>query len=68
MLVLNYSCATVNTEAIKNGSYPITTKLFVIIKQNKGLEQEAGEAYARLLLTEQGQNAIEQAGFVKVRP
>ncbi|MFN6565924.1 PstS family phosphate ABC transporter substrate-binding protein [Dendronalium sp. ChiSLP03b] len=54
----------INTEAIKDGSYPITTKLFVIIKQNKGREQEVGEAYTRFLETEQGQKAIEQAGFV----
>jgi phosphate transport system substrate-binding protein len=56
-----------NTEAIKNGSYPMTAKLFVMIKQNKGREQQAGEAYAKLLLTEQGQKAIEQAGFMGVR-
>jgi phosphate transport system substrate-binding protein len=57
----------VNTEAIKNGSYPITTNLFVIIKQNNGQQQQAGEAYANLLLTDQGQQAIEQAGFAGVR-
>ncbi|WP_026736393.1 PstS family phosphate ABC transporter substrate-binding protein [Fischerella sp. PCC 9605] len=57
----------INTEAIKNGSYPITTNLFVIVKQNNGQEQQAGEAYAKLLLTDQGQKAIEQAGFVGVR-
>lgn len=57
----------VNTEAIKNGSYPITSNLFVIIKQNNGQEQKAGDAYAKLLLTDQGQQAIEQAGFVAVR-
>ncbi|BAY13704.1 PstS family phosphate ABC transporter substrate-binding protein [Calothrix sp. NIES-2098] len=57
----------INTEAIKNGSYPITTNLFVIIKQNKGEEQKAGDAYTNLLLTDQGQQAIEQAGFVGVR-
>ena len=57
----------INTEAIKNGSYPITSKLFVIIKQNKGQEQKVGNAYANLLLTDQGQQAIEQAGFVRVR-
>ena len=54
----------VNTEAIKNGSYPITTKLFVIIKQNQGREQQIGEAYTRFLETDQGQKAIEQAGLV----
>ncbi len=57
----------VNTEAIKNGNYPITSNLYVILKQNNGPEQKAGEAYAKLLLTEQGQKAIEQAGFVGVR-
>ncbi|MFN6568777.1 PstS family phosphate ABC transporter substrate-binding protein [Dendronalium sp. ChiSLP03b] len=57
----------VNTEAIKNGSYPITTSLFVIIKQNKDREQKAGQAYANLLLTDQGQKALEQAGFLGVR-
>ncbi|NJM70370.1 MAG: phosphate ABC transporter substrate-binding protein [Scytonema sp. RU_4_4] len=57
----------INTEAIKNGSYPLTTNLFVIIKHNKGREQQAGEAYARLLLSDQGQKAIEQAGFIRVR-
>ncbi|MDZ8184518.1 MAG: substrate-binding domain-containing protein [Nostoc sp. ChiSLP02] len=57
----------VNTEVIRNGSYPITANLFVIIKQNKGQEQQIGDAYAKLLLTEQGQKAIERAGFVGVR-
>ncbi|BAY60822.1 periplasmic phosphate-binding protein of phosphate ABC transporter [Calothrix brevissima NIES-22] len=57
----------VNTEAIKNGSYPITSKLFVIIKQNQGKQQKVGNAYANLLLTAQGQQAIEQAGFVGIR-
>ncbi|MBV8887843.1 MAG: hypothetical protein JO235_28130 [Chroococcidiopsidaceae cyanobacterium CP_BM_RX_35] len=56
-----------NTEALKNGSYPIISKLYVIIKQNKGREQQIGEAYANLLLTQQGQKAIEQAGFVPIR-
>ncbi|MEA5601847.1 PstS family phosphate ABC transporter substrate-binding protein [Nostoc sp. UHCC 0252] len=56
-----------NTQAVKNGSYPIIANLFVIIKQNKGQEQQIGDAYAKLLLTDQGQRAIEQAGFVAVR-
>ncbi|MBV9385743.1 MAG: substrate-binding domain-containing protein [Chroococcidiopsidaceae cyanobacterium CP_BM_ER_R8_30] len=56
-----------NTEALKNGSYPLISKLYVIIKQNKGQEQKIAEAYANLLLTQQGQKAIEQAGFVPIR-
>ncbi|MEH2122542.1 PstS family phosphate ABC transporter substrate-binding protein [Nostoc sp.] len=56
-----------NTQAIKNGSYPIIANLSVIIKQNKGREQHIGDAYAKLLLTDQGQKAIQEAGFVGVR-
>ena len=56
-----------NTEVFKNGSYPITSKLFVIVKQNQSREQQAGVAYANLLLSEQGQKAIEQAGFIRLR-
>ncbi|MHC5676890.1 PstS family phosphate ABC transporter substrate-binding protein [Nostoc sp.] len=56
-----------NTQALKNGSYPMIANLFVVIKQNKGREQQIGDAYAKLLLTDQGQKAIQQAGFVGVR-
>ncbi len=56
-----------NAEAFQQGSYPITRQLFVIVKQNQGLEQQAGEAYTKLLLTDQGQQSIEQAGFVRIR-
>jgi phosphate transport system substrate-binding protein len=55
-----------NTQAIKDGSYPMIANLFVIIKQNKGREQQIGDAYSKFLLTDQGQRAIEQAGFVGV--
>ena len=53
-----------NTTVLKNGSYPIVTNLFVVIKQNQSQEQQAGTAYANLLLSDQGQEAIKQAGFV----
>ncbi|MEH2120355.1 PstS family phosphate ABC transporter substrate-binding protein [Nostoc sp.] len=56
-----------NTEAFQSGKYPITRNLFVVVKQNGQTEQQAGVAYANLLLTEQGQELISQAGFVKIR-
>lgn len=56
-----------NIEAFKTGQYPITRNLFVVVKQNGQTEQQAGEAYANLLLTEQGQALIVQAGFVRIR-
>ena len=56
-----------NIQAFQTGQYPITRNLFVIIKQNGQVEQQAGEAYANLLLTEQGQVLINSAGFVRIR-
>ncbi|MUG94733.1 phosphate ABC transporter substrate-binding protein [Scytonema sp. UIC 10036] len=56
-----------NTEAFRSGRYPITRTLFVVIKQTGQIEQQAGMAYANLLLTEQGQELVTQAGFVKIR-
>ena len=56
-----------NAEAFKSGQYPITRRLFVIVKQNGQADQQAGEAYANLLLTNQGQNLIAKAGFVPIR-
>ncbi len=57
----------VNTELFLSSEYPITRRLFVVVKQNGQIDGQAGEAYARLLLTNQGQKLIEKAGFVKIR-
>jgi phosphate transport system substrate-binding protein len=56
-----------NAAAFQNSDYPLTRRLFVIIKENGQVDQQVGEAYARLLLTDQGQDLIEKAGFVKLR-
>ncbi len=58
---------SLNSQAFRSGDYPITRQMFVIVKQNGSLEQQAGEAYANLLLTDQGQELIVQAGFVRIR-
>jgi phosphate transport system substrate-binding protein len=57
----------VNTKAIKNGSYPLRNKLFVVTKENNGRQKQIGDAYTKLLLTSQGQKAISEAGFAPVR-
>ena len=57
----------INREVIKTGQYPITRRLFVIVKENGQLDEQAGNAYAQLLLTDQGQTLISEAGFVKIR-
>lgn len=56
-----------NVENFRNGNYPMTHNLFVIIKQNGQSDQQAGEAYANWLLTSQGQELIEKAGFVRIK-
>ncbi|MCU0533183.1 MAG: substrate-binding domain-containing protein [Hydrococcus sp. Prado102] len=56
-----------NIEAFQTGSYPLTLYMYVVIKQNGRSEEQAGEAYANFLLTEQGQELIEKAGFVRIR-
>ncbi|MDR5637792.1 MULTISPECIES: PstS family phosphate ABC transporter substrate-binding protein [unclassified Thermosynechococcus] len=56
-----------NQRAFQEGTYPITRRLFVITKEDNSLDAQAGRAYAALLLTDQGQAAIEKAGFVRLR-
>jgi phosphate transport system substrate-binding protein len=56
-----------NAAAFQSGQYPITRNLYVIVKQNGGSDQQAGEAYANLLLTSRGQELIAQAGYVRLR-
>ncbi|MGK7917400.1 MAG: substrate-binding domain-containing protein [Prochloraceae cyanobacterium] len=57
----------INYQAFRDATYPITRNLYVIIKQNGQIEEQAGEAYAQLLLSDQGQELIEKAGFVPIR-
>ncbi len=57
-----------NTAAFQSGKYPITRRLFVIVKQNgQSDDQQAGEAYVKLLQTAQGQELITKAGFVRIK-
>lgn len=55
-----------NIAAIENATYPLTRYLSVIVKQDGGRAQKGGEAYAELLLTEEIQKLIEEAGFVPI--
>ncbi len=52
-----------NSTAFQKGEYPITRKLFVVVKENNSIEQEAGKAYANWLLQSEAQQLIEKAGF-----
>lgn len=56
-----------NTAAFQGGQYPLTRSLYVIVKQNGQVEEQAGDAYAQFLLTNEGQQLIEKSGFVRIR-
>jgi phosphate transport system substrate-binding protein len=56
-----------NAAVFREGRYPLTRALYVVIQENGGVEQQAGEAYAKLLLTDEGQEALAEAGFVPLR-
>lgn len=54
----------VNLKAFRNDSYPLTRRLFVVVREDGTIEEIAGIAYANLLLTDEGQQIVEKAGFV----
>ncbi|QLE57890.1 PstS family phosphate ABC transporter substrate-binding protein [Nostoc sp. TCL26-01] len=56
-----------NAQMFRSGEYPITRNLFVIIKQNGQVDQQAGEAYANWLLSSPGQELLEKAGFIRIK-
>ncbi|ERN39988.1 ABC-type phosphate transport system, periplasmic component [Rubidibacter lacunae KORDI 51-2] len=57
----------INIPALAEGTYPFSRRLFVIVKMDGGPDQQAGQAYADLLLSPEGQKAIADAGFVPIR-
>ncbi len=57
----------INVAAAEKDEYPITRLLYVIVKQNNQIDQQAGQAYANLILSKQGQGMVSQAGFIKMR-
>jgi phosphate transport system substrate-binding protein len=54
----------VNLEALRNGSYPLIRRLFVVVRQDGTIDEQGGIAYANLLLTAEGQQIVKKAGFV----
>ena len=60
----NNTCTAINKTAFKDGSYPITRRLFVIIKRDHRFDEQAGIAYANMLLSDEGQKLVDRSGFV----
>ncbi|MCS7226602.1 MAG: PstS family phosphate ABC transporter substrate-binding protein [Gloeomargarita sp. SKYB31] len=57
----------VNLEVLTNGTYPITRRLFLIIKRDGTLDEKASVAYANLFLSDEGQRLVKEAGFAPLR-
>ena len=55
-----------NTEAFQNGTYPLTRRIYVVVNDKKPEGTQAGEFYASLLRSPQGQQLLEKAGFGKL--
>lgn len=56
----------INKDVIRSKEYPLIRKIYIVIKADESKKQKAGEAYAKLLLTKQGQEILEEAGFVGI--
>lgn len=55
---------TVNLQAIEGKIYPLSQQLYVIIRRDGTIEEEAGVAYVNFLRSQPGQELLYQAGFV----
>ncbi len=53
-----------NLELFKNGIYPLTRRLFLVICHDGTPDELAGKAYAEMLISTQGQKIVKQSGFV----
>jgi len=56
----------INTQAIRDGSYPFTYTIFVDIRRDGTPNELAGVAYTNLLLSTEGQRLVEKARFVPI--
>ena len=56
-----------NLQAIGNRTYPLTRPLYVIVKKDGQVAEQAGTAYAELLQTQDGKALVNQAGFVPIQ-
>ncbi|MDJ0715089.1 MAG: substrate-binding domain-containing protein [Prochloraceae cyanobacterium] len=56
-----------NMDAFQKRYYPLTRYLYVVVKENGGIEEQVGDTYANFLRSTQGQELIFRAGFVPLR-
>jgi phosphate transport system substrate-binding protein len=59
--------ALVNSGEFSTKNYPLTRQLFIVIKNNSKEDQQAGEAYVNMLLSDEGQQLVNLVGLVRIR-
>ncbi len=57
----------INSAVVKDQTYPLTRKIYLVLQADGTARQKAGEAYANLLMTQQGQALLEKSGFVSIK-
>gem|GEM_PF-5458235 len=66
--VTGNSCPhTPNAEDIRNGSYPVTSFMWVVYKKNDPRSLEAGSLYAKLLQTKEGTKIFNDEGYISLK-
>jgi phosphate transport system substrate-binding protein len=55
-----------NIADFKTGKYPLTRRIFVVLRQDGSLDEKAGSLYAEELSSAEGQSKIEQTGLVPI--
>ena len=58
---------TVNKQALLDGTYPLTRRIFVVIREDGELDELAGRAYVNMLLSSEGQKLVDKAGYLPIR-
>ena len=55
-----------NLKAFKDGSYPLTRRLYLTYREDDTRDHLAAKAYANFLIAEKGQEIGQKAGFVSI--
>ncbi|MDY6939261.1 MAG: PstS family phosphate ABC transporter substrate-binding protein [Cyanobacteriota bacterium] len=61
------TCRAIDSAAFADGSYPMTRRVFVVLKRDGRLDERAGRAYINLFLSDEGQQLVERSGLVPLR-
>jgi phosphate transport system substrate-binding protein len=55
-----------NLEAFESGVYPLTRRQFLVIREDRSIDELAGYAYLNFVISQQGQGYVEKAGSVSI--